>query len=118
MTLAKVQQSASSLLLALAIAGCGSGNGPADTVMPPPPVGGGFSTVTEERWDERAVRDVLHTFAYGGQASDAQIRIWADLPPATAIREMLNFDERNLKLSPPIVGDFSDYENVGGRYGL
>ncbi|MFV1997277.1 MAG: hypothetical protein ACC641_04615 [Acidiferrobacterales bacterium] len=53
-------------------------------------------------WTETAVRKVLHVFAYGGQASDAQITIWADMKPRTAIRQMLTFDETNPLLSPTV----------------
>jgi len=53
-------------------------------------------------WTETAVRKVLHVFAYGGQASDAQITIWADMKPRNAIRQMLTFDEVNPLLSPTV----------------
>ncbi len=52
-------------------------------------------------WNETAVRKVLRVFAYGGQATDAQISTWATLPPAQAIEQMLTFDEVNPLLSPP-----------------
>ena len=51
-------------------------------------------------WDETAVRKVLHTFAYGGLATDDQIQTWADMSPSLAIIEMLTFSPVNEKLSP------------------
>lgn len=70
---------------------------------PAPDVGDlpGLTTVGNAAWNELAVRKVLPTFAFGGQASDAQIARWADMPPRAAIRQMLTFDEHNLRLSPP-----------------
>ena len=67
----------------------------------------GLPMVTERTWDESAVRKVLHTFAFGSQASDDQIKTWADMSPHIAIEEMLNFDDHNLRLSPtsPLDGD-------------
>ena len=47
------------------------------------------------------MRKVLRTFAFGSQASDAQINDWANMTPQAAIVEMLSFAEHNLKLSPP-----------------
>jgi hypothetical protein len=57
-------------------------------------------TISDAAWDETAVRQVLHVFAFGGFASDAQIRAWADMPPTDAIKEMLTLDPVNEKLSP------------------
>lgn len=57
--------------------------------------------VKQARWTPTAVRKVLRTFAFGGQASDAQINTWAKMTPQAAIVEMLSFAEHNLKLSPP-----------------
>lgn len=65
----------------------------------------GFDSVDDAAWDQTAVRKVLHTFAYGGHASDAQIQTWAGMAPAAAIVEMLTFEEHNLKLSEPVAGD-------------
>lgn len=53
-------------------------------------------------WTETAVRKVLHVFAYGGQASDAQISTWAEMAPRDAIQQMLTFDEVNPLLSPTV----------------
>ncbi len=74
----------------------------------------GLQTVGEDLWDETAVRKVLHTFAYGGQAPDAQIAAWAAMRPDLAIVEMLTFDEHNLLLSP--VGP-QDYDRLDTRAG-
>jgi len=60
----------------------------------------GLATVDNKTWDATAVRKVMRTFAFGGHASDAQITKWANLSPAIAIEEMLNFDQHNLRLSP------------------
>ena len=110
------------LIAILQVAGCGGGGGgsgstadspdpvvdPPDLVVDPPnPVvdppilpAGGLKTVDDETWDETAVRKVLRTFAFGGQADDEQIRSWADMSPGKAIREILTFDPHNLDLSP------------------
>jgi len=61
-------------------------------------VAAGFTTVAD--WNETAVRKVLHTFAYGGFATDAQIQLWAQMPAEQAIEEMLSFNPVNPKLSP------------------
>ena len=55
--------------------------------------------VNNVAWKETAVRKVLHTFAYGGFATDAQIAAWAQMPPEEAIQEMLNFEPANEELS-------------------
>lgn len=103
-----------SLSALLGLAACGGGGGDAS---PAPPSGGGdpgggageppvgFKTLSDAAWDDDAVRRVLNTFAYGGRASDAQIEAWAGMAPATAIAEMLTFDEHNLRLSPVALGD-------------
>ncbi len=61
----------------------------------------GLTVVSKSRWTPTAVRKVLRTFAFGSQASDAQINAWAKMTPQAAIVEMLSFAEHNLKLSPP-----------------
>lgn len=68
-------------------------------------------TISDEAWDETAVRQVLHVFAFGGFASDAQIAAWAEMSPDDAIREMLTFEPANSKLSPPS----SDTSSVSPR---
>jgi hypothetical protein len=70
----------------------------------------GFVTIENADWNEAAVQRVLHTFAYGGAASDAQIEIWSNMPPATAIQEMLTFAANNPNLSPT--------EDVSAAYGI
>lgn len=66
---------------------------------------GAFSVVAEfqklTQWDETAVRKVLHTFAFGGFTTDEQIKLWAQMPPEQAIKEMLTFETVNEKVSPP-----------------
>ncbi|MCA9520005.1 MAG: DUF1800 family protein [Myxococcales bacterium] len=57
-------------------------------------------TISDAEWDEAAVRRVLHIFAYGGRASDDQIRAWADMPPQDAINEIISVQKINPKLSP------------------
>jgi hypothetical protein len=65
-------------------------------------------------WDETAVRKVLHAFAYGGQTTDRQIRLWADMPPQQAIVQMLTFDQHNAGLS---VASAADYDRLYQRDG-
>ncbi len=60
----------------------------------------GFTPVNDHHWNKNAVRKVLHTFAFGGFASDQQIHDWAHMPAKSAIAEMLTFDPVNSKLSP------------------
>lgn len=60
-----------------------------------------FGLVTDSAWNNTAVRKVLHTFAYGGFATDAQIQAWADMPPQAAIAQILTFTATNDLLSPP-----------------
>lgn len=70
-----------------------------------------YRYLTDTEWDEIAVRKVLHVFAYGGFATDAQITTWANMSPASAINEMLTFDKVNLKLSPAESYDRLDQVN-------
>ena len=60
----------------------------------------GFTTVSDEEWDETAVRKVLQTFALGAQTTDEQIDEWAAMSPEAAIGQMLTFDHHNTRLSP------------------
>ncbi len=60
----------------------------------------GLPIVSRSSWDERAVRKVLKIFAYGGQATDQQIKTWSNMRPILAVEEMLNFSPHNPKLSP------------------
>ncbi|HSC79951.1 MAG TPA: DUF1800 family protein, partial [Chitinolyticbacter sp.] len=98
-----------STVLALLLAACGGGGGDSgsDTAAPTPlptpvplPASSVLPPVSQAQWDETAVRNVLHTFAYGGQASDAQIQAWTQMAPQAAIVEMLTFAPFNPKLSP------------------
>ena len=73
---------------------------PETTPTPPPDGPAGFVSVDGEAWSETSVRKVLHVFAFGGLATDAQIRQWADMAPEAAITEMLTFTYNNEKLSP------------------
>ncbi|MDH5179670.1 MAG: hypothetical protein OEZ39_18105 [Gammaproteobacteria bacterium] len=77
----------------LLLVACGGGDDPPPNPPAPP---GPYSY-----WNETAVRKVLHTFAYGGHASDNQIRIWARMHPRDAIQQILTFDRTNPWLSPP-----------------
>lgn len=74
----------------------------------------GFESLTRAEWDTAAIRRVLHTFAYGGRASEAQVTRWAAMLPQHAITEMLNFDEHNLKLSPVAASDTDAVERQPG----
>lgn len=73
----------------------------------PPPCSPGFSpafsvnTLSAADWDELAVRKVMHTFAYGGFATDGQILSWASMAPECAIQEILSFQSSNDLISPP-----------------
>ena len=105
------------VLLLSAISGCGGSGGgggasssdqaiPPEPVDPPPdsplplavPQLTGMETVNDELWDDTAVRKVLHTFAFGGHATDAQIHTWAAIRPDLAIVQMLTFDQHLLQM--------------------
>ena len=60
----------------------------------------GFTIVDDTAWNELAVKKVLDTFAYGGHATDAQIKLWADMSPSDAIVQMLTNAPKNALLSP------------------
>jgi len=64
-----------------------------------------FQTVSNEVWDEAAVRRVLHTFAYGGQISENTIKILAYIPPQIAIIIILTFNKSNRFISKPVETD-------------
>ncbi len=79
-------------------------DGGPDTTPPesPPPEAIRTSyTIDPSEWTETAVRKVLHVFAFGSFASDAQIKTWAAMTPEEAINEMLSFQRHHAKLSPP-----------------
>ncbi len=101
-------------LACLLLAACGGGAGSSQPAAPPPATVLGLTVVNDAQWDTTAVRQVLNTFAYGGFAADAQIETWANMAPATAIREMLTFDEHNARLAPPAG---VDTDALAGRAG-
>ena len=74
-----------------------------------------MNVLTRSGWDQDAVRKVLRIFAFGGHATSSQIRVWADMSPKRAIREMLNFNQHNLKLSPIRATD--PYKQTATQYG-
>lgn len=74
-----------------------------------------LTSLTRTSWGEREVRKVLKVFAFGGHARNGQISLWANMPPARAIREMLNFSEHNLKLSPLALGE--KYRDTASNHG-
>ncbi len=74
----------------------------------------GFDLVSDDLWDDTAVRKVLQTFAYGGQATDAQIEKWADMPPDQAIVQMFTFDQHNPLLSPTGPDDYDRLDTKDG----
>ena len=74
-----------------------------------------LNTLKRSAWNEKAVRKVLKIFAFGGHARDSQIMTWANMPSSVAIKEMLNFQEHNLKLSPLAVGE--RYTQTATAYG-
>ncbi len=80
----------------------------------------GLPMVDDQTWDDTAVRKVLHTFAFAGHATDAQIRAWADASPATAIIQMLTLGEHNARLSPPsnltLPGQYKRYDPNTGQF--
>ena len=59
-----------------------------------------FTSLDANSWNESAVRRVLHTFAYGGYATDQQITNWSNMVPENAIQQMLTFDRVNPEFSP------------------
>ncbi len=46
-------------------------------------------TIPDKDWTETSVRKVLHLFAFGGFASDAQIKTWTGMRPEVSITEIL-----------------------------
>ena len=65
---------------------------------PPPHQNRTAYTVPQKDWNETAVRKVLHIFAFGGFATDAQIKTWASMKPEEAINEILSFHPHHPKL--------------------
>ncbi len=100
--------------LAWLLSACGGGGGGEATNNPPPQPPGPtslFTIVSDAAWDDTAVRQVLHTFAFGGHAGDTQIRAWADMSPRTAIDEMLVLTPSHSTLSPPESTDAINQHN-------
>lgn len=64
----------------------------------------GLHKIADNEWDETAVRRVLHSFAYGGGTTDAQIKAWADMGPGRAIVEILGMWTVHSKLAMPFEG--------------
>ncbi|MCZ6856205.1 MAG: DUF1800 family protein [Gammaproteobacteria bacterium] len=118
-----------SIVVMVLLGACGGGGGggpppptggsgpPAPPPPPPPPTPppGGTSSlpvISAALWDNTAVRQVLHTFAFGGHASDTQIQTWADMEPLEAVREILVVSPRHDALSPP--DSFDPIADKGG----
>jgi len=93
----------SSLLLLVSLIGKAS----LVTAALPPPCNPGFTpafsaeTISTTDWNEVAIRKVMHTFAFGGFATDQQISNWSNMTPECAIQEMMTFQATNDLLSPP-----------------
>ena len=60
----------------------------------------GLTPISASAWNDTAVRKVLHVFALGSHATDRQIATWTDMSPQSAIIQIMNFDEHNLRVSP------------------
>ena len=106
------------LLLIAFVAGCGGGGGAGGASAPPvapAPVAPSslFPIVSDAAWDDSAVRQVLHTFAFGGHATDAQITAWANMSPRAAIDQILVLDAHHDRLSPP--DSYDDLATLDGH---
>ena len=75
----------------------------------------GLPMLFDEEWTEVSVRQVLDVLAYGGLTTDFQMKTWANMRPADAIVEMLNFSQHNLKLAP--VAPIETYPDAQSNYG-
>ncbi|MCC5814155.1 MAG: DUF1800 family protein [Leptospira sp.] len=60
--------------------------------------------ISDADWNEAAVRKVLHSFAFGGGTTDAQIKAWADMTPGEAIVQIIGMWSVHDKLSIPYEG--------------
>lgn len=108
-----MRQTSIIIALSLGLAACGGGGGGNTVELKQPTVvwdapvspSGVLPMVDNVTWDETAVRKVLHVFAFGGFASDAQISTWANMAPNEAIVEMLTLNPYNPKLSGTIDAD-------------
>lgn len=74
-----------------------------DQTSPPP-----FPELAQEEWNQTRIRQILHTFAFGGPASEAQIQRWSGMKPLNAVAEMLSPRPVNPRLSPPANYDRMD----------
>ncbi|MBP9886668.1 MAG: hypothetical protein KBF93_10260 [Leptospiraceae bacterium] len=55
--------------------------------------------IADSDWNEQKVRSILHAFAYGGGATDAQITAWEAMGPSRAIVEIIGMWTVNSKLA-------------------
>lgn len=78
--------------VAATLAACGD-----EAVSAPPSL---FEAVAGAAWNQTAVRKVLHVFAFGGFATDEQIKLWATMEPYLAVQEMITLDDFNERISP------------------
>lgn len=60
--------------------------------------------IADSEWNETAIRRILHTFAWGGPASDSQIAEWVKLGSDKAIVQILSADPINPRLNQPVLG--------------
>lgn len=60
--------------------------------------------ISDEDWNEAAVRRVLIAFAYGGGTTEENIKRWADMTPGEAIIEIINMRPMNPRLNIPYRG--------------
>lgn len=61
--------------------------------------------ISDDAWNESAVRKVLHAFAFGGGTTEAQIKLWADMTPGEAIVQMIGMWTQNPRLALAYEGD-------------
>ncbi len=83
--------------------------------------------ISDSTWNESKVRSVLHAFAYGGGATDAQITAWVNMGPSAAIVEMIGMWTVNPKLAiassdgnigiNPVDGSLSRLSHIYGTSG-
>ncbi len=77
----------------------------------------GIPRLTRTEWNTDRVRKVLKVFAFGGHATDAQIRTWGNMDPSAAIEQMLNFSEHNFRLSPLAPGEkYNEPSTIPGTF--
>jgi len=74
-----------------------------------------FVPLTNEQWTDKEVRKVLNTFTYGATATEAQIKLWADMKPIDAINEIMDLNTTNLKvknIGPSFISDRRNLEDL------